>query len=550
MDRIKQQVDQLQQQLAGLSASQKMLTATLVAIMIATVIWWTRYAATGEMVAVIDQALTVDEIGEMSSLLDRRRVDYVIDGDRLLVTAAERDRAFALLSAGRALPSDTTDHFAQMIGSIGSFDPKSKIDMMQKNALQRELNKIIRAQDNVVSANVMLNTEYQPRLGGNVMPTASVVIQTNGRVKTQELADTVAHLIAGPVAMLEPEAVSVMIDGPRVKISSDRDYLSGGSEFLELSRLGSEHYAQRVQNLLSYIPGLQVAVEVEINDKVLRRLNYRLDDDNKVSMPIREMSTIEDSRNGNNASDPGLLAMEGASLGSGESSRSEASEKNEVENFADVGKSREEILQEAGATRPVTCALSIPFSYVLNQWQQRNGSEEKPDASILDAYEEQMLAGLKQSVSKALGGIDVSEISCMTYADAPMNSPDGSSNSAIAGVVTNEPTAGISGLIKDYGREIAVAALALVSLFLVSTMVKKSAPLSPPAAPTFDGEAITLVGGDELAGTAGGSDDLMVAQEVSDDAVQAGQVLEQVQTLVKENPDAAAALVKRWLNAT
>ena len=40
----------------------------------------------------------------------------------------------------------------------------------------------------------------------------------------------------------------------------------------------------------------------------------------------------------------------------------------------------------------------------------------------------------------------------------------------------------------------------------------------------------------------------MTAQEIGDEAVQAGQMLEQVQTLVKENPDAAAALVRRWLN--
>ena len=36
--------------------------------------------------------------------------------------------------------------------------------------------------------------------------------------------------------------------------------------------------------------------------------------------------------------------------------------------------------------------------------------------------------------------------------------------------------------------------------------------------------------------------------ELDDDAVRTEQVREQVSTLVTENPDAAAALVKRWLN--
>jgi flagellar biosynthesis/type III secretory pathway M-ring protein FliF/YscJ len=38
--------------------------------------------------------------------------------------------------------------------------------------------------------------------------------------------------------------------------------------------------------------------------------------------------------------------------------------------------------------------------------------------------------------------------------------------------------------------------------------------------------------------------------ELDQDAVHAQQMVEQVSTMVKENPDAAANLVKRWLNKT
>ena len=49
MDLLKKQLEKIQQQLAGLSASQKMLTASLVAIMVMTFVWWGRYASTSEM---------------------------------------------------------------------------------------------------------------------------------------------------------------------------------------------------------------------------------------------------------------------------------------------------------------------------------------------------------------------------------------------------------------------------------------------------------------------------------------------------------------------
>jgi flagellar biosynthesis/type III secretory pathway M-ring protein FliF/YscJ len=38
--------------------------------------------------------------------------------------------------------------------------------------------------------------------------------------------------------------------------------------------------------------------------------------------------------------------------------------------------------------------------------------------------------------------------------------------------------------------------------------------------------------------------------ELDEDALRAQQMVEQVKTMVSENPDAAANLVKRWLNRT
>ena len=57
MDYFKSQLDRIQQQLGGLSASQKMLTASLVAIMVMTLVWWGRYAGDAEMSPVFDTSL-------------------------------------------------------------------------------------------------------------------------------------------------------------------------------------------------------------------------------------------------------------------------------------------------------------------------------------------------------------------------------------------------------------------------------------------------------------------------------------------------------------
>ena len=52
----------------------------------------------------------------------------------------------------------------------------------------------------------------------------------------------------------------------------------------------------------------------------------------------------------------------------------------------------------------------------------------------------------------------------------------------------------------------------------------------------------------EIAGEAGMGEQMLDGMELDDDSVRAQQMIDQVSTMVKENPDGAASLVKRWMN--
>ena len=69
MDFLKGQLDKIQQQLGGLNASQKMLTGSLVAIMVMTLIWWGRYAGTSEMQPVLPQSFSAVDVAKIQSHL-------------------------------------------------------------------------------------------------------------------------------------------------------------------------------------------------------------------------------------------------------------------------------------------------------------------------------------------------------------------------------------------------------------------------------------------------------------------------------------------------
>jgi flagellar biosynthesis/type III secretory pathway M-ring protein FliF/YscJ len=83
---------------------------------------------------------------------------------------------------------------------------------------------------------------------------------------------------------------------------------------------------------------------------------------------------------------------------------------------------------------------------------------------------------------------------------------------------------------------------------MVSNMVKKGAPapiVIPPPEPKV---TPTLPSAEEAVGEATEGDAMLDGMELDEDSVKAQQMLSQVSEMVGENPEAAANLVKRWLN--
>ena len=79
MDFIKAQLERLGKKLEGLTASQKMLAGAMVAIMVMTLLLWGRYASNPEMEAVLDQAMSAEDIGRIKTFLSARGFDVRVN---------------------------------------------------------------------------------------------------------------------------------------------------------------------------------------------------------------------------------------------------------------------------------------------------------------------------------------------------------------------------------------------------------------------------------------------------------------------------------------
>jgi flagellar biosynthesis/type III secretory pathway M-ring protein FliF/YscJ len=83
---------------------------------------------------------------------------------------------------------------------------------------------------------------------------------------------------------------------------------------------------------------------------------------------------------------------------------------------------------------------------------------------------------------------------------------------------------------------------------MVTMMMRRGAPVAVIVPTPELSEAPALASGEDVAGEVGEGSSMLDGMELDEDAIKAQQMLSQVATLVKENPDGAANLVKRWLN--
>src|SRR5690242_6312595 len=121
MDVLKAQIDRISKLLAGLSASQKMLTASLVAIMVMTLLYWARYAGAPEMVEVTDAPLSAEQLPQVQARLRAEGIEFTVVGDKLLVPADRHLQAVAALAQDQMLPRDSAGGFDDVLSKLSPF---------------------------------------------------------------------------------------------------------------------------------------------------------------------------------------------------------------------------------------------------------------------------------------------------------------------------------------------------------------------------------------------------------------------------------------------
>jgi flagellar biosynthesis/type III secretory pathway M-ring protein FliF/YscJ len=556
MDFLKSQLDRVQQQLAGLTASQKMLAACLVAIMVMTVAYWGRQAGNSEMAPLYREALDPADAAKLKQFLLGHGIGAEIGSDNFVsVPAAKLNEALATVALSDLMPKASTINFESFMKGINPFNSPGMNDAHLTHFKQARLAEVMCKFEGVKSADVFIDPTQKTGFNGTgVEPSATVHLRVkNPKVITQSIVDGAAGLVMGAQAGLSWKRVTVLVNGAPRRVSDPEMRGSDAPEVLAMRDEYQEKYAQRVRDVLP-IPGISVSVTFGMRDETVHRRSHTYDKEKSFTL---EAEVQDKSREGNGgaaapAAEPGAQPNIGmavtppAAATGGESSYTETDTKTKLQPYAsDVV---EETVKGPGLTHPTGAAVLIPRSFVVNFLNRGKPDAPEPNDAKIDEWCKTWLPQWQEVVRNNVGLASVKDVTMGLYPDVVPFAGAGAAaaGSAVAG------GASVTAVAVTHSREIMLGGLAVVSLFMVSMMVRKAGPavVATPVGVQSTVPMPLLDATESLAGEVGEGKSMLDAMELDEDAVRAQQMVEQVAAMVDDNPDAAASLVKRWMSRT
>jgi flagellar biosynthesis/type III secretory pathway M-ring protein FliF/YscJ len=544
-------------QLGGLPTTAKMLIGSLMVILVMSLLLVAQVSGRPSMVPLpID--LDPDARTAAQGYLERSGIAYEDRDGRLMVPAEQRFNVLAQLTDHEVITGDQIN-FDSLIEQSSPFLTREQNRKRWLVAKMNVLSALVSKFRGIQRATVVLD---KPDAGGfgktHQSPTASVTVIPAGEALTQGQVEAIAHVVAGAQPGLKAADVDVVDakNGRLHQVRSEDRQTSG--EYLETKQAAEEHVKATIADFLSYILGVRIAVNAMVDT---RRVEQRTDsfEDPKVGPLSSSRRTIESSSQ-SGGSEPGVATNVGVAIASsGGRGTSLTDERSDETTHPVFPFDRQHIKDPKGYPLKINATIGVPRSYFVAKFRQdRNDPEAVPDDTELEPIVTAEKARLKSDVELLIdtgalkdakrGTVNVSMIPDIAAAFATVapdipSSVGGSGGGGGGGGWGGAPISG------DLVKFLGLAGLALLSLAMMFLMVRRAGVTTElPSAEDIVGVPPTLPTDEsEIVGEAIESAPILEGVEVDDAALRRQQMKGQISEMVRQNPDAVANLLRRWI---
>ncbi len=556
MEFLKVQAGQINEQLRGMTVSQRIAVVLMLVVLMGGMFGLIRWGGQGEWIPLLDQAFTSEQLQRIQSeLMTMTGVQTKVEGDRLYVHGDEdrRRQLIAALAQKGALPRDTSMGYASLIKDNSVFVGDRSRVWMEHRGLETEMSSVLRKFNGVRDAHVFIEVPQQRSFGNKGAASRASVHVTLGEGESLDKSRVmaIANFVSGSVSGLDIKDVKIT-DGSRFyRVPDSTSEMP--TELLDIQRQAEDHHTQKIYDQLRYIPGVLVNVHA-----VLANADEQIQE-KKLGPAVvdQETTKTEETNSGGNAGASGVRPNQARSIadagGGGGNSREDSDTSLRGERDARVATT----MKRAGFVEKLTASVNVPRSYFERIIGQQGDGKKDGGEKNLEKFAVAELPKIKALIKPLINAIADDQVVVDWYHDIAAPDSKAATQAALA--------SGWMAMVKEYGPAAGLGFLAVFSLFAVMRIAKKAQGLVPMPARasgaggggdmpwTSGGMASnseplqTLGGGPRTVGEAQEMDGVMVGHEVDERTVRVQQIAKQIGQMIKEDPVVAAGVVQHWL---
>lgn len=530
MDALKRTWQQIADLVRAMSPSQRLTLGAVPVVLLAAFAALAWQGNTSSYVPLSwGKVFTLEELRSAEqTLIEAGLDDFRTQGQRILVPAGKVEQYNAALLVDGNLPSNSMSEFEKQFEKASVFTSREQLLAHKEIALQNELRKVLLALPDIEDARVIWarsEARRWPDRGTKVTATVSLRPRRGHPIDPQTVRD-IRAAVASMVPDLSPDDVTVLDQSTARAFTADRDGDPFDDELVRWIEEHTEQYRRKIEQALTYIPGVIVTVNVEVeNLKSQLVREQRVDKQQTVAIETDERTRNTTNTERATAAEPGAVPNVPRQLDSSAAPTRSSSDKDEqvsskvVPSFTVTEK---EFL--SAMPRAVQVAVSIPEEYYRDVALARGFAEGTTEAEKT-AFRQQVDTIRTAEEDKARKSVQ---------AMIPTGSPETAVH--VTSVTRLEPQVAevavgwaetATELAKKWGGTLGIGLLAVWGLWMLGRSAPKVAALEgqpPPAASSADAAA------DVPPGPPPTKRDLL-------------------QSFVRDNPEAAAAVIGKWVQA-
>lgn len=301
--------------------------------------------------------------------------DFEFDGPRIMVPRRRHHEYMAALVQADALPRGFGAYFEKAFADAGTFAGNSKTKSMLEVAKQLELGAVISWMEDVEKAAVVYSQKDRPGLGKEDVAVASVNIQTVGGKRLEpDQVKGIRSWVLGAFAGLKPENVHI-VDAMGRYADVTADGLSADDNpFFALTAKYEKHLEEKILAAFSDVPGISVKATFDLDRAMVEQTkSVEYKDALKVASSTATSESIQEGLDSGGR--VGAVAQQGANaraaVNTAPTPRSTTKETDDEYRSVLPGQTTEKEL--AGLTpQNARILITVPESYYRKVWELRN----------------------------------------------------------------------------------------------------------------------------------------------------------------------------------